>query len=72
MAYLFFHDVKATSIGVTIYDLDENYIYNDRTVIWYVSTDDETVSFDNKIYIKYVVIDTESEYELMIEMGDIL
>ncbi len=27
---------------------------------------------DNKIYIKYVVIDTESEYELMIEMGDIL
>lgn len=27
---------------------------------------------DNKIYIKYVVIDTDSEYELMIEMGDIL
>lgn len=52
MAYLFFHDVKVTSIGVTIYDLDENYTYNDRTVIWYVSTDDETVSFDNKTYIK--------------------
>ena len=27
---------------------------------------------DNKIYIKYVIADTECEYELLIEMGDIL
>ncbi len=27
---------------------------------------------DNKIYIKYVIVDTECEYELLIEMGDIL
>ena len=33
---------------------------------------DEAGKIINKIYIKYVVIDTESEYELMIEMGDIL
>ena len=27
---------------------------------------------DNKIYVKYVIVDTECEYELLIEMGDVL
>lgn len=27
---------------------------------------------DSKIYLKYVIVDTECEYELLIEMGDIL
>lgn len=42
MARLFFHSITPLSIGVDIEELDTNYTHNDRTVIWYVSTDGET------------------------------